>query len=167
MSDLRYALRGLARTPSFALVAIVSLALGIGANVTIYTIANSFLEQPIGGAQDVDRLVRIYRGEHRPLQYSELARVREQRNAFSEVAGERMMAVAVANGAGSERALASLTTEGYFRMLRLRPELGRFFDAADSSASAPVVVVSHAFWQSRLGAEPLIVGRPLRVNDHT
>jgi predicted permease len=167
MSDLRYAIRGLARTPSFTIVAILSLALGIGANVTIYTIANAFLEQPIGGAQDVDRLVRIYRGGHSPLQYADLVRVREQRRAFSDVAGERMMGVAVANGGGTERVQASITTEGYFRMLGVRPELGRLFGAADSVESAPVVVVSHAFWQNRLGGDSAIIGRNLRVNDRS
>ena len=167
MTDLRYAIRGLRRTPSFAIVAILSLALGIGANVTIYTIANAFLEQPIGGAQDVDRLVRIYRGDHSPLQYTDLARVREQRTVFSDVAGERMMAVAVANGGGTERVLASLTTDGFFRMLAVRPELGRLFGAADSVEGVPVVVVSHAFWRNRLGADPLVIGHSLRVNDRT
>src|SRR5206468_3159894 len=140
--------------------------LGIGANVTIYTIANAFLEQPIGGAHDVDRLVRIYRGEHSPLQYRDLVRVRDQRAAFSDVAGERMMAVAVANGGATERVQASLTTDGYFRMLAVRPELGRFFGVADSVESAPVIVVSHAYWQNRLGADPQIIGHNLRVNDH-
>src|SRR5690348_16216961 len=132
MSDLRYALRVLIRTPGLTAVAILSLALGIGANVTIYTIANAFLDQPIAGATNVDRLVRVYRGDHSPLQYADLARVREQRAVFSDVAGERMMGVAVDNGGGTERVLASLTTDGYFRMLGVRPELGRFFAAADS-----------------------------------
>jgi len=167
MSDLRYAIRGLLRTPSFAIIAILSVALGIGANVTIYTIANAFLEQPIGGAHDVDRLVRIYRGDHSPLQYHDLARIRDQRTAFSDVAGERMMAVAVANGGASERVLASLTTDGYFRMLAVRPELGRFFGAADSVESSPVIVVSHAYWRNKLGGDPQIIGHTLEVNDHT
>ncbi|HEY2856241.1 MAG TPA: ABC transporter permease [Gemmatimonadaceae bacterium] len=167
MSDLRYALRGLARTPSFATVAVVSLALGIGANVTIYTIANAFLDQPIAGATDVDRLVRVYRGDHSPLQYADLARVHEQRAVFSDVAGERMMGVAVDNGGGTERVLASLTTDGYFRMLGVRPELGRFFVAADSLDQSPVVVVSHAFWQKTLGADSTVLGRALRVNDRS
>ena len=167
MTDLRYAIRGLARTPSFAIVAIVSLALGIGANVTIYTIANAFLDQPIAGARDVDRLVRIYRGDHSPLQYADLVRVRDQRAAFSDVAGERMMGVAVANGAGTERAMASLTTDGYFRMLGVHPELGRFFGAVDSAESAPAVVVSHAFWQNRLNGDSLAIGRALRINDRS
>jgi len=165
MSDLRYAIRGLARTPSFAIVAVLSLALGIGANVTIYTIANAFLDQPIAGATNADRLVRIYRGDHSPLQYADLARVRDQRGIFSDVAGERMLGVAVANGGGTERALASLTTGGYFRMLGVRPELGRLFAPADSLEQNPVVVVSHAFWQKTLGADSTVLGRVLRVND--
>ena len=165
MSDLRYALRALARTPSFALVAVLSLALGIGANVTIYTVANAFLEQPIAGAQNVDRLVRIYRGDHSPLQYADLARVRAQRTAFTDVAGERLMAVAVAKAGGTDRVQASLTTDGYFRMLGVRPALGRFFGAADSVEGAPVIVISYAFWQNWLGTDPLVIGRSLRVND--
>jgi predicted permease len=165
MSDLRYALRALARTPSFALVAVLSLALGIGANVTIYTVANAFLEQPIAGAQDVDRLVRIYRGDHSPLQYADLARVRAQRTAFTDVAGERLMAVAVAKAGGTDRVQASLTTNGYFRMLGVRPALGRFFGAADSVEGAPVIVISYAFWQNWLAADPVVIGRSLRVND--
>src|SRR2546430_14583772 len=103
MSDVRYALRALARTPSFALVAVLSLALRIGDTVTIYTVANAFLEQPIAGAQNVDRLVRIYRGDHSPLQYAALAHVRAHRTAFTDVAGERLMAVAVAKASGTDR----------------------------------------------------------------
>ena len=83
LTDLRYAIRVLFRTPTVTALAIVSLALGIGANVTIYTIANAFLDQPIGGANDVDRLVRVYRGDHSPLMYPELERLRGERAVFS------------------------------------------------------------------------------------
>jgi predicted permease len=165
MVELRYSIRSLLRTPSFALVAILSLALGIGANVTIYSIGSALLDQPIAGARDVDRLVRIYRGSHSPLQYTDIARLRAETAAFSQVAGERLMAVAVANGAGTDRVQASLTTEGYFTMLGTRPELGRFFGSADSVEDAAIVVVSHAFWRNRLGGDPMIVGRSVRVND--
>ncbi|HZI43500.1 MAG TPA: ABC transporter permease [Gemmatimonadaceae bacterium] len=165
MSDLRYALRVLLRTPGLTAVAILSLALGIGANVTIYTIANAFLDQPIGGANDVDGLVRIYRGDHSPLQYSDLERIRAEKRVFSDVAGERMMAVAVATGGDVQRVQASLVTDGYFRMLEVRPELGRLFSQSDSSEANPVIVVSHAFWRDRLGADPLAIGHTLSVND--
>jgi predicted permease len=165
MSDLHYAIRVLLRTPAFTALAILSLSLGIGANVTIYSIANSFLDQPIGGARDVERLVRIYRGNHSPLQYADLARLRRERAVFADVVGERLMGVAVPMGAEVERMQASLVTDGYFSMLGVRPELGRFFGAADSADAAPVAVVSHGFWKSRLGGDSLAIGRPLRVND--
>src|SRR5438105_3273382 len=167
MSDLRYAICILLRSPALTALAIISLALGIGANVTIYTIANAFLDQPIAGAHGVDDLVRIYRGDHSPLQFADLARVRRERSVFSEVAGERMKAVAVAIGGDIQRTEASLVTDGYFSMLAVRPELGRFFNPSDSSEAAPVVVVSHSFWRDRLGADPLVLGRALSVNDHT
>lgn len=165
LTDLRYAIRVLFRTPTVTALAILSLALGIGANVTIYTIANAFLDQPIGGANDVDRLVRIYRGDHSPLMYPDIERLRGERAVFSGVAGERMNAVAVDLGGTIQRAQASLVTDGYFAMLKVRPELGRLFDARDSSEAAPVIVVSHAFWRDRLGADSSVIGHALRVND--
>ena len=165
LTDLRYAIRVLLRTPTVTALAILSLALGIGANVTIYTIANAFLDQPIGGANDVDRLVRVYRGDHSPLMYLELERLRGERAIFSGMAGERMNAVAVDVGGTIQRAQASLVTDGYFAMLKVRPELGRLFDARDSSEAAPVIVISHAFWRDRLGSDSTVIGRALRVND--
>lgn len=165
LTDLRYALRVLFRTPTVTALAILSLALGIGANVTIYTIANAFLDQPIGGANDVDRLVRVYRGDHSPLMYPELERMRGERGVFAGIAGERLTAVAVDLGGSIERAQASLVTDGYFSMLKVRPELGRLFDARDSSDAAPVTVISHAFWRDRLGGDSAVIGRALRVND--
>jgi predicted permease len=165
MSDLRYALRVLIRTPGLTAVAILSLALGIGANVTIYTIANAFLDQPIAGAHDVDRLVRIYRGDHSPLQYADLERVRAEKGVFSDVAGERMTAVAVTIGSDIQRVQASLVTDGYFRMLAVQPEIGRLFAQSDSIDTAPVIVISHAFWRDHLGADSAVIGHTLNVND--
>src|SRR5439155_19137068 len=163
MNDFRYAIRVLLRTPALTALAVLSLTLGIGANVTIYTIANAFLDQAIAGAGNADRLVRIYRGDHSPLQYSDLERFRSEKAVFSEAAGERLSAVAVFVQGSVQRAQAALVTDGYFQMLRVQPELGRFFTASDSSSAVPVVVVSHAFWQSRLAGDSSIVGKVLRV----
>ena len=165
LNDIRYAIRVLFRTPTVTALAILSLALGIGANVTIYTIANAFLDQPIAGANDVDRLVRVYRGDHSPLMYPELDRLRQERSIFSGIAGERMNAVAVSVGGAIQRAQASLVTDGYFAMLKVRPELGRLFGVSDSSTAAAVTVISHAFWRDRLGGDSSVVGQVLRVND--
>lgn len=165
MNDLRYALRVLLRSPAVTVLAILSLALGIGANVTIYTIANAFLTQPILGAGEPGRLVHIYRGDHSPLLFAELERIRREKGVFSEVSGERMTTVAVFLDGAAQRAQASLVTDGYFAMLAMRPEMGRFFGPSDSAEAATVTVISHAFWQDRLGGDPAVVGRVLRVND--
>src|SRR6185295_17583960 len=114
MNDLRYALRALLRTPGFTAVAILSLVLGIGANVTIYTIANAFLARPIPGVTDPNRLVRIYRGTHSPLQYRDLEFIRDNGEVFSGVTGEKLMPVALANEEGAERVLGALVTRDYF-----------------------------------------------------
>jgi len=91
MNDARYALRGLLRTPGFTAVAILSLARGIGANVTIYSVANTFLARPIAGVADPDGLVRVYRGRHSALQYRDLAFVRDDSPVFANVIGEQLM----------------------------------------------------------------------------
>src|SRR6185436_9739675 len=98
MRDIRYALRAFARSPGFTIAAILSLSLGIGSNLTIYTIANTFLNQPVRGVSDADRLARVYVRRHSPLQFRDLEAVRENAKSCSGVAGERMMPVAVANG---------------------------------------------------------------------
>ena len=164
MTDLRYAVRSLARTPAFTVVAILSLALGLGANVTIYTIANAFLTRPIAGASGADELVRVYRGRHSPLQFNDLAFIRGTNQIFTDVFGERMMPVALANAAGAERVTASLVTDGYFTTLGVRPAAGRLFTGADTAEQT--VVLSHALWQRRFGGDDSIIGRTLSANGH-
>jgi predicted permease len=164
MTDVKYALRGLLRAPGFTLVAILSLALGIGANVTIFSVANAFLAQPLSGVADPGRLARVYRGRHSALQYRDLAYVRANNDVFSELAGEDFMPVALANGDATERLTATLVTQGYFAMLGVRPIMGRLFTASDS-VDADVVVISHALWRRRFGERSSIVGEQVRIND--
>ena len=163
MNDARYGLRGLLRSPGFTAVAILSLALGIGANVSIYTIANAFLTRPIAGVADRDRLVRVYNGAHSALQYRDLAYVRDNSEDFSGMIGEHLMPVALANASGSERVIGALVTPGYFSTLGVRAAAGRLFDADSSEQS---VVLSYSFWQRRFGRDSRVVGQTLRVNDH-
>ncbi len=162
MDDARYAFRGLLRSPGFAAVAILSLALGIGANVAIYTIANAFLSRPIAGVAEPDRLVRIYRGSHSALQYMDLAFVRDNGGVFSGVIGEHVIPVALTNIGGAERVIAAVVTPGYFSMLGVRPAAGRLFGTDSLEQS---VVLSHGFWERRFGGDPRTVRQTIRVND--
>ena len=165
MSDIKYALRAILRSPGLAIAAVFSLALGIGANVTIYSVVNAFLERPVPGVSRSDELVRVYRNHHSPLTSAEIDFVRKENSVFSGVAGEQTMAVTMSNGDASERVRGALVTTGYFDMLGVRPEAGRLFSAADS-LNADVVVLSHAFWRRRFGADQGTVGSDLRINGH-
>ena len=162
MNDFRYALRSLARAPGFAIVAILSLALGLGANITIYTIANAFLTKPLPGASATDELVRVYRGRHSPLVYRDLVFVRDNNEVFTDVVGERIQYVAVGDIGGTERLTASLVTDGYFSTLGVRPAVGRLFTPADTAEQT--VVLSHSLWQRRFGADSAIIGRAITAN---
>ena len=162
VQDVSYGWRALRRTPGFTVVAVLSLALAIGANVTIYTVANAFLTRPIPGATETDRLVRVYRGRHGALQYRDLAYVRANSSALTEVAGERMLPVAVANADGTERVTGALVTQGYFSMLGVRAAAGRVFTAADSAQHT--IVLSHAYWRRRFAGDPGAVGASLNIN---
>jgi predicted permease len=162
MNDLRYAIRSLARTPAFTVVAILSLALGLGANIAIYTIANAFLTRPIPGATGTDDLVRVYRGRHSPLQFGDLAFVRGNNQLFTDVIGERIQYIAIGTAGNNERVTASLVTDGYFATLGVRPLVGRLFTGADTAEQT--VVLSHALWQRRFGGDPAIIGGTLTAN---
>jgi len=163
MNDARYALRGLLRTPGFTAVAILSLARGIGANVTIYSVANTFLARPIAGVADPDGLVRVYRGRHSALQYRDLAFVRDDSPVFANGIGEQLMPAALANNGGTERVVAALVTPGYFSTLGVRAAAGGLFGADATERS---VVLSDNLWRRWFGGDVGIIGQAIRVNDH-
>ena len=163
MTDIKYALRAIMRAPGLAAAAVFSLALGIGANVTIYSIANAFLNRPIPGVQDTEGLVRVYRGEHSPLMAEEIAFLRRENSVFEGIAGEHLTPVTLEIGDTPERAQGALVTPGYFAMLGARPQHGRLFTLADSAAS-DAIVLSDRFWRNRLAGDPSVVGTTLRVN---
>src|SRR3954470_12223264 len=170
--DLRYALRLLARNPLFALTAILSLAIGIGANTTIFTIANALLLRPPSGAADPGRLVDIGRSQDgrgfdngSEPDYFDL---RHRNRVFEGVYAYRFGAEPLSLGGpdGAEPIFGNMVTLNYFAILGTRPRIGRLFAANDSEdpGAAPVVVLSYAFWKRRFNADPLVVGRPLTLN---
>ena len=164
MSDLKYALRAIRRNPGLAAVAVFSLALGIGANVTIYSIANAFLERPVPGVRRAQELVRVYRGQYSPLTAEEVAFLRARNSVFEGIAGERTLPVSLSTGDTPERARGAIVTAGYFDMLGVRAQLGRLFTLNDTVASN-AVVISDAFWRRRFGADPGLVGTDVRINE--
>jgi predicted permease len=169
--DLRFGVRALARRPGFTMITLVVLALGIGANATIYTLAHRlFLEQPAEVAAP-ERLVRVFRTSGSfaggSLSYPDYRDYREGASSLAGLAASSSPTVTAArSGKWSAQVRVGMVSENYFDVLGVRPAAGRFFLGAENRVpdADPVAVVSWVFWQERLGGEPDVVGREVLLN---
>jgi predicted permease len=177
IADARYSLRQLRRSPGFAATATITLALGIGANATMFGVIDRLLLQPPTGVTDPASVVsasvtRTFTGAGQaavrdtqsalsyPL-YQDLVRS----GAFERVAAYRSRTLTLGNGLNARLVDGMSTTAGYFATLGAHPALGRFYvDAeADDAPGADVVVLSYAFWQRELGGDPQVVGHTIEL----
>ncbi|HEU4559957.1 MAG TPA: ABC transporter permease [Longimicrobium sp.] len=165
LHDLRYAVRAFARAPGFALTAVLTLALGIGVNAAVFSIANAVLLRPVD-ARDPGRIARVYRNQHSPLSWTEFRFVREHGRAFGKLWAERNAVLALETRAGNEKVQAELVSGDFFPALGVSAALGRVLGPADDSipGASPVVVLSHRYWHERFGGDSAVVGRPIRLN---
>jgi predicted permease len=174
--DLRYGLRGMRKNAAFTFFAVLTLALGIGTNTTVFTIVNTLLLHPFP-AHDPSRLVAVAGTETKtakqsgsllPISYPNLADYAQQNQVFSGTAGYLgPLAMTLGDRGGTQRIFSQLVTKDYFETLGLTPALGRFFRPAEdrSPGSAAVAVLSHSAWQGRFGGMPDVIGRKLQIND--
>jgi predicted permease len=174
--DLRYAARMLRKTPGFTAVAILTLALGIGANTAVFTIVNTFLLNPLP-VERASQLAAVNTAQAkktselldlRPLSFLNLKDYREKNHAFSSLAGySSPMALTMSAGSESQRVFAEVVTGNYFDTLGIRPRMGRFFLPDDDArpGASPVVVVGYAAWQGRFGGASDILGRTIKLNN--
>lgn len=174
--DLRFGFRTMRRSPVFTAVVVLTLALGIGANTTIFTVINTLLLNPLP-VQKPPELVAVATvdtqkahgsGPLLPLSYLNLQDLRQKNGALTDLAGYTpVLALTLSKGSGSERMFAELVTANYFETLGLQPVAGRFFlPEEDRDAGAhPVAVVGYGAWQNKLGGVSGIVGRTLRLNN--
>ncbi len=169
--DLSGAVRGLRRAPGFAVVAILTLALGIGANSAIFSVVRSVLLAPLPYPA-ADRLVQLWTDERASGRASPewltppdfLDWQRESRT-FQSMAAYQGWNPDLTGTGDPEAIEGGSVTAGFFATLGVRPALGRDFTSADDDAAAPpVVIVSDGFWRRRLGADPAILGRALTLN---
>jgi predicted permease len=165
LQDLRYAFRTLRHSPGFALAAVATLALGIGANSTVFSAANALLLKP-GQGDRPESLVRVYQGDHGPLGYAQYLAIREEGRALAGLVGERQATLGMVDGGASERVFGLLVSGDYFSVLGVPAREGRVLRAADDVApgASPVVVLGHAFWLRRFGGDPGVVGRTIRLS---
>jgi putative ABC transport system permease protein len=169
-ADLRQAFRGLARAPGFALVAILTLATGIGATTAIFSAVYAVVLRPLP-FREPERLVRAYAASPATTQRDEVdprtfAAWRRESRSFERMAAIETRSFTFADGARlTQQATGVRTTADFFPMLGIRPLLGRTFTAEeDRPGSGRVMVLSHRFWNGRLGGEPGVVGRTVRLD---
>ena len=168
IQDLRYGLRMLARNPGFAAVAVIALALGIGANTAIFSVVNGVLLQPLPYS-DPDRLMRL--SETSPdfgtmsVACPNFVDWKDQNRSFAGLAAVRWEDYDVTGGGQPEHLSGKMVSADFFRVLGISPVLGRDFDpGADRLGAAPVVLISGGLWSRRFGSSPAVLGSQIRLN---
>ena len=166
MQDVRYGARMLRRRPTLSLIAVVTLALGIGATTALFSGVHAVLLKPLPYPHP-DRLVRIYTLDDRPgqggtgnLSVPDAADFERRNRTFAAFGAFNYGGYLTLTGSGEpERVPRLLVTSGYFRALGARPALGRLFAHEEDRPDPPsVVVLSYGFWQRRFGGEPSVIG---------
>ena len=169
--DARYAWRTLLRRPSFTLVALLTIALGIGANTAVFSLANWLLFRPIPGVEHMDGLVNVSfekpDGDGTGVSHANLQDLRDATPSLAMLAGSASMGLDVAaDGQTPLATIGETVTEGYFQTLGVRPHAGRLFTSEELLAAPPqrVAVVSTGLWRTLFQGDPSAIGRTLRVN---
>jgi putative ABC transport system permease protein len=170
LHDIRYAIRMLARAPGFTIVAVVALALGIGANTAIFTILNAALIERLP-FKDPGRLVALWEesarrpGRSNTVGPANYLRWRERATAFEEMAAFADTRQVLTGSGEPAEVTTQLAIGPLFQVLGVPALVGRTFsDAEHADPAAGVTVLSHAFWQRRLGGDPAIVGKTIQLN---
>jgi putative ABC transport system permease protein len=169
--DLRFALRGLGRSPAFTAVAVLTLALGIGANTAIFSVVNAVLLRPLAYA-DPDRLVSLTasfsaRGvTNVPVSAPEMNDYRREVDALQDVAGAWPININLTGSGQPERIAGAGVSPNFFRVLGVAPALGRDFTDDDTGGHVGyVALISHELWQRWFGGDSAAIGRTVRLDD--
>ncbi len=165
LKDLRYAFRSLIKRPGFSIVAILTLALGIGINTTVFSLANSvYLRQlPVASPQN---LVWIFSDRDSPSSYPEYLEYQQQTELFDGVLAYEWIGLNLGSDGQSERVEGTLVSGNYFDVLGVRAELGRTFlpDEDKTPGAYPVAVISHNLWERRFNSDATVVGKSMVLN---
>jgi len=174
LQDLRYGVRMLAKSPGFTAVAVLTLAVGIGGNATVFSWIRSVLLNPLPGIADASRLVAaetiMPSGEFHTSSYPDYKDYRDRNHSFSGLVGFELAGVdmSLRNDAPSERVWGIIATENYFDVLGAHAAMGRTFHAERNQAlnSDPYIVLGYGLWTRRFGSDRNVVGRIVHVNGH-
>lgn len=172
LQDLRYGWRSLLRTPAFTVLAVFTLALGIGANTTIFSWINATLLNPIPGASHTGDLLSILRGNAAevpyPFSYPDYADLRDQNHSFSGITAFTIQTITFSGNGHPELIWGSLVSSNYFDLFGVKPILGRGFlpEEEEKPGSAPYVVLSYHFWQTHFAGSSAVIGSTIHLNQY-
>jgi putative ABC transport system permease protein len=174
LQDLRYGARMLMKKPGFTLIAVITLALGIGANTAIFSLVNTALLRPLPVEQPkqlVSLNLVLSKGEQSfpVLSYPNYRDFRDRNKVFSGMLAYRFAPLSLSNKGVNERIWGYLATGNYFELLGVKPALGRLFTPPDDKAPGahPIAVLTYDCWQRRFAGDPQVIGKTVIVNGHT
>jgi macrolide transport system ATP-binding/permease protein len=168
LNDARYALRWMARSPGFSLVAILSLGLGVGVNTAMFSLVDTLLFRPLP-VTSPETLVDVFTtggdgDEFATSSYADYQDLKTQNTVFTDLIGYSPMMAPLSLGDRSRIALGQVVTSNHFSLLGVQPFLGRLLVPSDDDAGAArVVVLAHRMWRREFGSDPAIVGKPLTL----
>ncbi len=169
IQDIRYGLRVLAKSPGFTAVAVLTLALAIGANAVVFGVLNAVILRPLNVPQ-AESLYGIQRGRDPVLaqSYPDYLDLRDRNRSFDGLAAYSITMVGLDTGDNPSRAWAYEVSGNYFDALRIQPYLGRFFHASDEHGpnSAPYIVLTYGYWHTHFQDDRGVVGRTVQINRH-
>src|SRR5215475_4530386 len=167
--DLRFGVRRLIKTPGFALIAILSLALGIGANTAVFSLVNIILFRPLpvsNPGEVVSVSVVGKDGQLAAFSYPNYLDFRDRNEVLSGLLASRFMGLSLSRNGNNEKIWGDLVSGNYFDVLGVKPALGRTFlpEEDKTRLSHPVAVISHSLWQTRFGGDPSVVDSDVLIN---
>src|SRR5215470_12623780 len=171
LQEIRYSLRVIAKSPGFAAIAILTLALGIGANTTIFSWINSALLNPVPGLGNPSEVVALTLSKPGdtpfPFTYPDLEAMRDGQQSFTGIAACSFAQMSLTGKGKPERVFGMVASANYFDVLGVRPILGRGFLPEEDTkpGGAPVAVINYRFWQTHFAANPNIVGQAIEINE--
>jgi hypothetical protein len=169
LQDLRYALRQLRKSPGFTVTAVLTLAMAIGANAVVFAVMNGLILRPLS-VPDAQSLYSLQRTREKETtnSYPDYLDLRDRNHSFDGLVGYSIPQIALDTGTGPSPTWGVEASGNYFDALRIQPYLGRFFHSSDEDGpnSAPLMVLSYAYWHAHFHDDRGAVGRVVQVNKH-
>lgn len=168
VQDVRFGLRMLRKSPSFTTVAVVTLALAIGANAVVFGVLDALILRSLRVPQSESLYGTVYGADPGFQSYPNYVDLRDRNRSFEDLAAFNFAFVGLDTGNDPTIASGFATTGNYFDVLRIQPYLGRFFGSSDEHGpnSAPYLVLSYAYWHSRFQDDRSVIGRTIQLNKH-